>query len=171
MSGKVILETDRLVLREQSRDDLEDLYAVLGDETTMAYYPRPFTRDEVLERWIVRHLLNYQIHGYSLWGMVLKSDGTFIGQCGLWPQTIERKAHVEIGWHVNRAYQNQGFATEAAVASREHAFALGLDHVVSLIRPENVPSVRVAEKVGMEPWKQTVYKNIPHVIYRLDSDD
>src|SRR5437763_2910236 len=102
------IETARLVLREETPGDLDDLFEVLGDAETMRFYQRPFTREEVLDRWIARNMKLYAERGYGLWALVLKEEGRVIGQCGLLPQLVDGEKELEIGWLVNRSYQRRG---------------------------------------------------------------
>jgi ribosomal-protein-alanine N-acetyltransferase len=67
---------------------------------------------------------------------------------------------------VNRALWNRGLATEAAAACRDHCFSsLGLERVISLIRPENLPSRRVAEKIGMAIEREVDWHGYGHFVY------
>ncbi len=100
--------------------------------------------------------------------MVLKTTGEVIGDCGLVWQEVEGHQELEIGYHVRRDQQMQGYATEAASACQEYAFNV-LDNVrvISLIRPENIPSRRVAEKNGLKIVQETLWRDIPHYIYAV----
>ncbi|MEH2391826.1 MAG: GNAT family N-acetyltransferase [Nostoc sp.] len=70
----MILETDRLLLREMTLSDLDALLLVLGDAESMRYYPKPFDC-EIVQKWIDWQCRNYAQHGMSLWAMVLKATG------------------------------------------------------------------------------------------------
>jgi [ribosomal protein S5]-alanine N-acetyltransferase len=162
-----ILETPRLILREFSPDDTDSLGAVLSDAETMHFYPAPLDRTGV-EEWIARNRRRYSKDGHGLWAMVLKSTGGLIGDCGLTVQSVDNTDKIEIGYHVRRDHWGQGLATEAARACRDYGFArLPVDHLISLIRPENLPSRRVAEKTGMTIWKKVMRANLPHLVYSL----
>jgi [ribosomal protein S5]-alanine N-acetyltransferase len=77
-----------------------------------------------------------------------------------------------VGWHVHREYQRRGLATEAAIAAVSHGFGpLGLGRIISLIRPENQPSWRVAEKLGMRIWKETVRSQLLHLVYVIEREE
>jgi RimJ/RimL family protein N-acetyltransferase len=79
---------------------------------------------------------------------------------------------VEVGWHVHRDHQRQGLATEAARASLRYGFdTLGLGRIISLIRPANEPSWRVAEKLGMSVWKEVDHGHVLHRVYVIDHSD
>ncbi len=163
----VILETSRIVLREFRAEDADVLARVISDPETMRFYPAPYDRAGV-EQWIERNLRRYAEHGHGLWAMVLKETGEMIGDCGLAVQQVDGADEVEIGYHVRRDFWGKGLATEAARACRDYGFArLPVERLISLIRPENVPSWRVAEKVGMTVWKETMRANLLHRVYAI----
>ena len=98
-----------------------------------------------------------------------QETGEFLGNCGTIPQVVDGIDEVEIGWSVTPRRARQGIASEAAAAWRDRCLGpLGLDHVISLIRPENVPSRGVAEKIGMSVWKETRHgsNGWVHLVYR-----
>jgi RimJ/RimL family protein N-acetyltransferase len=162
-----ILETSRLILREFSEEDVDALALVLSDAKTMRFYPAPYDRAGV-EEWIARNRRRYKDHGHGLWGMTLKSSGELIGDCGLTVQDVDGANEVEIGYHVRRDLWGQGLATEAARACRDFGFArLKVERLISLIRPENLPSRRVAEKNGMSVWKEILWRDLPHLVYAI----
>jgi RimJ/RimL family protein N-acetyltransferase len=162
---KPIVETNRLWLRRLAPEDVVPLLAVLGDAESMRYYPKPFDR-EMVEAWVARNRERYEQDGFGLWAMVPKATGEVIGDCGLMVQIVDGTREVEVGYHVRRDLQNQGLATEAARACMEYGFErLGLDRIISLIRPENLPSRRVAEKNGLMIEKEVDWKGLRHYVY------
>jgi [ribosomal protein S5]-alanine N-acetyltransferase len=164
-----ILETERLLLREFVPGDADALAKVISDPQTMRFYPQPPDRAGV-ESWIARNRRRYRDDGHGLWAMVLKASGEMIGDCGLTRQTVDAVEEIEIGYHVRRDLWGQGLAPEAAGACRDYGFKrLGAARLISLIRPENSPSRRVAEKVGLSLWKQVVWRDLPHCVYMIRS--
>jgi len=164
------IETERLRLRPFHDDasDLDALLAVLGDERSMRYYPAPFDRAGA-RGWIERQLERYERDGFGLLVIEDRATGELIGDCGPTVQEAEGESFVELGWHVLRARQGQGIATEAGAACRDAAFAsLDAPFLISLIRPENRASWRVAEKLGFEIWRGTIRAGWGHLMYRLD---
>ena len=162
-----ILDTLRLSLREFIPGDADALALVLSDPETMRYYPVPFDRSGV-EEWIARNCRRYANDGHGLWGMVLKTNRELIGDCGLTVQDVDGTTEVEIGYRVRRDHWGKGLATEAARACRDYGFAsLPVERLVSMIRPENLPSRRVAEKNGMSVSRQVIWRNLPHLIYAV----
>jgi len=161
----IVLETPRLLLRHYVPADADALSEVLCDRENMRYYPNPFERADV-EAWIEKSLRRYREDGIGRWALVLKADGKFAGDCGLVPQQVDGATEIEVGYALARIYQGQGLATEAARACLDYAFSnLGLQRVISLIRPENVPSRRVAERNGMSVEKETIFVGLPHLVY------
>jgi len=166
-----ILETPRLFLREFDHADADALALIIGDRETMWYYPAPFDRKGV-EDWIERNLKRYATDGFSLWALVLKDSGEMIGDCGLIHQVVEGLDEVEIGYHLRRDHWGKGLATEAARACRDYGFQrLPVERLISLIRPENLPSRRVAERNGMTVWKEVVWRDLPHCVYAISRSE
>lgn len=154
------------MLRPLGMEDEEALAAVLCDAEAMRWYPAPFTREQVRE-WIERQMGRYA-SGSGLLGMVEKQTGALIGDCGVVWQEIDGGAELEVGYHVNRAWWNRGLATEAARAVIDYAFReLGVDHIISMIRPENVSSRRVAEKSGLTVDRVVLWRGYEHCMYQL----
>jgi RimJ/RimL family protein N-acetyltransferase len=162
-----ILETSRLLLREFVPGDADVLARVLSDPDTMRFYPAPYDRAGV-EQWIGRNLRRYSEDGHGLWAVVLKSSGELIGDCGLTVQDVDDVDEIEIGYHVRRDLWGRGLATEAARGFRDYGFErLPVERLISLIRPENLPSRRVAEKNGMTLWKEVMRAGWPHLVYTV----
>jgi [ribosomal protein S5]-alanine N-acetyltransferase len=161
----VILETDRLLLREFVPEDADALAAVLGDPVAMQYYPSPFARAEV-ENWIRRNRARYLNDGFGLWAMVLKATGELIGDCGVYTREVEGSFGFELAWHVRRDHWNHGYATEASRECLDYAFAtLACERVIALVRPENLSSCRVAEKNGMRCDRMIFWRGYDHRVY------
>jgi len=92
-----------------------------------------------------------------------------IGDCGIVLQQVDGESLYEIGYHLRRDLWHQGLATEAAIACRDWGFAhLKTERLISLIRPENLPSRRVAERNGMAIWKEVNWRGLPHYVYSIE---
>ena len=166
-----VLETQRLLLREFQHEDLDALATILSDRETMRYYPVPFDRAAVAD-WIQRNRTRYANDGHGLWAMILKSTRELIGDCGLVRQNVDAVDEIEIGYHVRRDLWSRGYATEAARACRDFGFVnLGVDRLISLIRPENLASRRVAEKNGMTISKEVIKADLLHYVYAIKRDE
>jgi [ribosomal protein S5]-alanine N-acetyltransferase len=161
------LQTQRLSLREFKLEDIDALAKILSDPENMRYYSVPFDRAAVAD-WIQRNRARYANDGFGLWAMILNSTDELIGDCGLVRQSVDGIDEIEIGYHVRRDLWGRGYASEAARACRVYGFAnLEVDRLISLIRPENLASRRVAEKNGMTIWKEVTRANLLHYVYAI----
>ena len=144
----MLIETERLLLREMTDDDFSALYKVLADSDIMKHYP--YTFDEIRVRnWIQRNIERYRIFGFGLWAVCLKATGEMIGDCGLTMQLIDGEIKPEIGYHIRADKQRNGYAKEAAIAVRDWTFNNTPFNVVySYMKSTNVPSVKTAISYG-----------------------
>jgi RimJ/RimL family protein N-acetyltransferase len=167
----LVLETERLRLRRFRREDVDSVFAIIGDDVAMQYYPKTFTRADA-ELWIERNLRRYREDGYGLFAVTLRGGEDVIGDCGIIKQNVEGELAMEVGYHFRRDQWGHGYATEAARACLGLAFdGFGAAEVISLIRPENVPSRRVAERNGMGLARQVMHYGLPHLVYAMRRED
>ena len=145
---RIIIETERLILREMTEADFDALYKVLADRSTMQYYPYPFDEERV-RGWIDRNIGRYRVFGFGLWAVCLKDTGELIGDCGLTMQMIGGEIKPEIGYHIRADRQRKGYASEAARAVRDWTFEnLPFGAVYSYMNNRNEPSARTAMSYG-----------------------
>lgn len=167
--GCVILETERLYLREITQADFGALCRILQDEETMYAYEGAFS-DEEAQEWLDRQVSRYRKWGFGLWAVILKETDEMIGQCGLTMQPWKDEEVLEIGYLFWRQYWHKGYATEAAKACKRYAFEiLDAGEVCSIIRDTNIASQNVAKRNGMtamDSWTKH-YKGVdmPHDRY------
>jgi len=169
---KIILETDRLLLRHIIMDDLEPLYALYRDPQIRKYFP-----EGVLNLEETRQELEWHMHGHphypelGLWATVHKETGTFIGRCGLLPWEIDGRLEVEIAYLIDKSFWGRGLGTEAAQAILKYGFEeLNLSRLICLIDPENIASQKVAERIGMTLERRVAGiagDNFPTLIYSI----
>ncbi|MCI8667097.1 MAG: GNAT family N-acetyltransferase [Dorea sp.] len=145
----MILETERLYLREMNQNDFDALCKILQDDKAMYAYEGAFNDDEVKE-WLDRQIARYQKWGFGLWAVILKETDEMIGQCGLTMQPWKETEVLEIGYLFQRMYWHNGYAIEAASACKKYAFEiLDAKEVCSIIRDTNTASQNVAMRNGM----------------------
>ncbi len=162
---KTIVESTRLVLREITMDDLDFVAEMRADADVMRFYPQRYSRSESAA-WIERMLDRYTSDGHAQWLAIDKQSGNPVGTIGLLKQTIDGRDEAEIAYLLHRPFWHQGFASEAAAATRDFAFdMLGHQRVISLIRPVNVPSQRVAIRLGMLPERMTEHAKLDHLVF------
>ena len=144
----MIIETERLFLREMKKSDFDALYEVLADSDIMQHYPYTFDESRV-RNWIQRNIERYRIFGFGLWAVCLKETGEMIGDCGLTMQLIDAEIKPEIGYHIRADKQRNGYAKEAAIAVRDWTFNnTPFQIVYSYMKYTNEPSVKTAISYG-----------------------
>ena len=144
----MIIETERLFLREMKENDLDALYEVLAVSDIMRHYPYTFDESRV-RNWIQRNIERYRIFGFGLWAVCLKETGEMIGDCGLTMQLIDGEIKPEIGYHIRADKQRNGYAKEAAIAVRDWTFNnTPFQIVYSYMKYTNEPSVKTAISYG-----------------------
>lgn len=163
------LESARLVLREMRPTDVESLHRIFSDPVLMRFWP-VFERGDT-EQWVADNQRYYADVGFGLWAITLKGDDEAIGDCGMIRHEVDGAIETDIGWHLRRDHWGQGYATEAAAASRDYAFGpLGQKRLVAAIHPDNLASRRVAEKIGMTFLKEFQHWRGLRVLYGLERD-
>jgi RimJ/RimL family protein N-acetyltransferase len=137
-----------LILRPFADGDFDAYAAVHADpEVTRYLTGNPLPRWEAW-RSFAMFVGHWQLRGYGVWAVEEKATGAFAGRAGLhnpdgWPGP-------EVGWTFGRPFWGKGYATEAGRAAMNYAFdVLGWGHIISVIHPENIRSIRVAERLGM----------------------
>jgi RimJ/RimL family protein N-acetyltransferase len=157
------LRTERLLLREWRDDDLDAHAAMAADPEVMRFIGAPLDRAGAWRQMAV-HAGHWALRGYGNW--VVEADGRMIGRAGLW--NPEGWPGLELGWKLARSAWGKGYATEAARAAMEWAWReLRAPGLISVIRPENTRSIRVAERLGFAPAREETVNGIPAVIYEI----
>ena len=145
----VTLETERLVLRAFRESDTDAYAEMLADPEVMRFLGKPMSRAEAW-RNMAMMLGHWRLRGYGFWAVEEREGGEMVGRVGCWRP--EGWPGLEVGWTLRRRFWGRGYATEAARASVEYAFAeLKQTRVISLIAPDNAASIRVGLRLGERP--------------------
>jgi RimJ/RimL family protein N-acetyltransferase len=164
---EVILETERLRLRWLREDDFDEYAKMCRDPEVMRFLGGVLLTDIEIWRQMASIMGHWYFRGYGIWAAEEKSTGKLVGRIGClkpigWPA-------FEVGWVLSRESWGKGYATEGARRAMAYAFdELDRDHVISLIAPENVPSIRVAERLGEKVEGQTELLGKEVLIYGID---
>ena len=142
------LETARLRLRGFRQTDLDPYAQFCADAEVMRYIAAgmPLNRGEAW-RQMAFFVGHWGLLGYGMWALEEKASGVLVGRVGFlqppgWPD-------FELGWLLGRAFWGRGYALEAARVALRYAFeTLGRERVISLIRPANHRSIKLAEQLG-----------------------
>ncbi|MBW4664882.1 MAG: GNAT family N-acetyltransferase [Chroococcus sp. CMT-3BRIN-NPC107] len=162
----VVAQTSRLILRQLTLDDLDDLAAIYADPVVMRFFGSTYTYEST-KQWLEERVFKfYKQRGWGLWATIYKMNNKLIGRCGLTPQIVDGTEEIEIGYLLAKEYWGMGLATEAACFSRNYGFEkLGATRLISLIDPDNIGSQKVAKKVGLTYEKDTYMWNKTVRIY------
>ena len=171
----LILQTERLLLREMTSLDLPDLREMLQDSRVMYAYEGPFA-DEEVQLWLDRQFTRYREDGIGLWAAVERESGSMVGQVGLTWQDADGARVLEVGYLLKYRFWHKGYAAEAARGCADCAFRqMGADRVYSIIRDSNIPSQKVARRNGMQPEFTFVkhYRGVdmPHIVFSVSRED
>lgn len=165
----IIIETNRLCLRKIQIDDYNAICTILQDINVMYAWEHAFSDKEVSE-WIDENIMRYDRDGYSYWAVIEKDTNQLIGVTGLISEQVDDEKYIGIGYIYNKSSWKFGYALEGASACVKYAFeTLHIDEVSAQIRPNNLSSRKVAEKLGMTIKKEFVRnykgKEMKHLLY------
>lgn len=155
---KILLETERLLLREITLDDKEWLFKLHSDPVVQKYTGEPVVQSIAeIEKAICTRIKDYEKYGFGRWATVLKNGMQFVGWAGL--AYLPEFDEIDLGYRFLPDYWGSGIATEASQAILTYGFdALKLKKIVAIAMKENKASIKVMEKVGMEFDKFAPYE-------------
>ena len=145
MHFDAVLETARLTLRVPCAKDFERYAEMLGDESAARYIGGQLSRAAAWRRFLQMPGA-WVVQGFAMFSVLEKGSGKWLGQAGPWKP--EGWPGNEVGWSFHPDAWGRGYATEAAIATMDWAFAaLGWDSVIHCIDPANAPSQRLAQRL------------------------
>lgn len=164
-----ICESQRLRFRHIEETDYLSLCELLQDKEIMYAWEHGFSQEEV-RGWMERTFARYREDGFGHFAAIEKETGAFVGVIGPIVEVVEDVPYMGLGYLLKKQYWGKGYATEGADACMQYAFTvLGAQKVIAEIRPENLPSRRVAERLGMQVEREFIKhyrgKEMPHLIY------
>jgi RimJ/RimL family protein N-acetyltransferase len=177
-TNSVIFETERLVVRPYTRDDVEfvfDMYSRWEVQRFIGATPRSLESTEealaAIDRW---RALSQSDALSGAWAVTLRGSDQLIGTVMLKLLPLSAPSHplplsddYEIGWHLHPDHWGNGYATEAGAGVMRHAFDGGLPEVLAVVYPDNEPSKQVARRLGMEYAGRTArYYNLEVDLFR-----
>ena len=171
----IIFESDNLYFREITHNDFHSLAKILKDEEIMYAWEHGFSDDEV-EDWIDKNIMRYSRDGFSYYIAVEKKSDNIVGMIGPLIEEIEDKKFVGVAWILDKEYWGKGYAVEGGRAAIKYAFdTTDTNSVIAQIRPNNIASIRTAEKLGMIPVDSYVKiyngKEMEHIIYEIKREN
>ena len=170
-SSAPTIETERLVLRSFRREDLDDFAATMAEPEVVRHLAiEPLSREDSLRR-IFLAAGQWPIIGIGMWAVELKADGRMVGHLGFFDMERDMTPSLiglpEMGWIFDPSVHGQGIALEACKAALDWADReLGPVTIPAIISTDNVPSMKLAGKLGFVREPDGVYKNEPIAIFR-----
>lgn len=166
-----MMESDRLSYRKITSNDFVNLKTILQDIEVMYAWEHAFT-DEEIHEWINKNLIRYGNEGFSYFAVIEKATNQFVGTAGPLIEDINGTKYIGIAYIIDKKYWGRGYGFESAKASVDYAFNnLNASVVIAQIRPNNLSSRKIAEKLNMKIQSEYVKRyngiNMPHLIYCL----
>jgi RimJ/RimL family protein N-acetyltransferase len=172
-----LLETERLLLRKPTHEDVPAVLEFIGDPVAMEFIGAPTSDPADARAAIDRWLGRWDADGIGFFSVVRREDDVMVGRIGLlvwdartWTTSTFAECgehgQLELGWSLARAYWGNGYATEAARVARNWAYAQGVDSLISLIHARNERSNSVARKLGAVPGETIEVSGKPAVVWR-----
>ena len=165
--------TERLMLRPPGAGDGPGYRALLMHPTIGEWLrPPPEQPFEPADgdAWLAEDSRQWEHFGFGPWAVTERGDGSYLGRVGLRRTEVGDRPGIEVLWAIDPERHGEGFAAEAGAAALELAGELELDEVFAMILPSNLPSRRVAEKIGMERDGEGVHANLDHLLFRAPPD-
>lgn len=163
-----LFETERLIGRALSQQDLPALTEILSDPEVMEFSVRGVCDEHATSEFIEWCLGCYVSHGVGPWALVEKGTDDLIGFCGVGPELINEVEEINLGYRLAKRFWNRGMASEAAKAVLEYAFVVKhVPAVTVLIEPAHVASLRVAEKSGFQGVQEIDFHGHSVRLYRM----
>ncbi len=169
------IETERLLLREITLEDIDGMYALDSDPEVHTYLGNnPVTDKNQIVDVINFIRQQYVDHGIGRWAIIDKSTNDFIGWTGLKFVKELTNNHInyyDLGYRLRRTYWGKGIATESAIASLAYAFQkLKADAVYAMADTANVGSNNILQKLGMKLIETFDYNGSPSNWYKIERE-
>lgn len=163
----IVLETERLYLRELTIDDAENMYLLNADEDVVKYTGDKAFGSISSAKQFLENYDHYKKYGYGRWAVITKENSEFIGWCGL--KYTESLSENDIGFRLMKKQWNKGYATEAAQACIKFGFEkLNMTQIVGRAMLKNEASIKVLQKLGLQYLKPFDFGDESGVIYIIN---
>lgn len=172
---RMILETDRLRIRQWTKGEAAALTEFLVDPEVMHAYEEPFTQEEINE-WLRWNIASYETKGYGIWAVELKETGEIIGECGLTDQWVVDRPYFELSYHLKKSAWGKDYMLEATQAIQHYAFdVLRANSVIMIIRDINIKAMNIAISNHMKIMKRIIKErdgiSTPHYIFCIEKQN
>lgn len=166
-----MFETERLLIRKFTPDDLDKLIELRSDEEVIKYIGgKRMQNPESIAKRLQFYIDCYEKCGFGMCAMIWKETGQMIGWCGLQP--LEETGETEVGYGMTKEFWGKGIGVECASAWLRYGFeTAGAGRIVAVADPENTGSWRIMEKCGMNYEKTDLHYGMDCVFYAISRDE
>ncbi|MBU3105820.1 GNAT family N-acetyltransferase [Clostridium gasigenes] len=163
-----IIKTNRLVFREFTQADIDNLFLLLSDPIVMKYCSGTINMIGT-QKWLDIAIESYEKYGYDYWAVYERDTDTFLGQIGILNQEIDGTQEDCLAFMIGQKYWNKGYVTEGAIACINYAFKyLKLEKLIATVEPENLQSIFVLRKIGMKYIREANYGDEKVHVYSIN---
>ena len=161
----MILSTERLYLRPLESSDLDRLAEIYSNPDVMRFIGTGVTFSRTQTEKSIENWKTYEgKYGFANWAVIKKEGDVLIGKCGL--SWLSDNSDVEISYLFDEPFWGMGYATEISKAVLNYGFEkCGLNRIVAMAYPQNSPSIKVIEKLGMKFEKEFEYWGIKFLLF------
>jgi len=164
----IIVETERLSIREITKADAQALSKVLADPVVMKYSTVGIHSKEQIIDYITNCQKQYELNGYGHWAIYHAISGDFVGVCGLNTHDLNSDDVIHINYRLATNQQGKGYAVESTLGVLEFAKnSLKLDVIHALIEPENTSSVNVVNRTGFHFLESSLFRGFKIDVYQV----
>jgi RimJ/RimL family protein N-acetyltransferase len=166
----VVAQTDRLVLKEFSNEDVDGFFELNNDPEVIQYTGDVAFEDKTQVLQFIQDYDQYRLNGFGRWSLYLKAGNEYIGFCGI--RRSQNSEEVDLGFRLLKSYWNQGYAYEAAIASLVLGFEThGITRVIARAMNDNAASHALIRKLGFSLLSTFEEDGRKWTKYELNSND
>ncbi len=164
-------ETERLLIREFTLEDLDKLIDLRSDEEVIRYLGgKTLQNPEAIEKRLKFYIGCYEKFGFGMSAMIWKETNEMFGWSGLQP--LEDTSEIELGYGMTKEFWGRGIGFECALAWLEFGFEqAGLERIAAVANSENKGSRRIMEKCGMKYKKTETHYGWERVFYAVSKNE
>lgn len=164
----IIVETERLYIRQITKEDAKNLSKVLADPVVMQFSTVGVHTEEQIHDYIANCKNQYELNGYGHWAIFNSITDQFVGVCGLNKHKLDSEDVIHINYRLATNQQGKGYAVESTYGVLDFARkSLNLNVVHALIESDNVSSVKVVKRAGFKFIKSSIFRGFEIDIYQV----